>query len=203
MTDTVARKTLSDAFYTKADEIIGRYPVARSALIMLLHEAQDEVGFVNDDVIREVGALLDLTPADVAGVATFYTMFKRSHPGRFLISVCDQSACQFFGADDTVAKLREVVGPEHETTSDGLMSWEHVECLAYCGAAPAAQLNYRDVPHLTPERVVKLCDALRAGHELEDVLSDMRTGAKLPNVSANGSEPGADETAATAEDGDA
>src|SRR5688500_17584345 len=128
---------------------------------MLLHEAQDEVGFVNDAVIREVGGVLDLTPADVAGVATFYTMFKRKHPGRFLISVCTQSACQFFGADDTVAKLREIVGPENETTSDGLMSWEHVECLAYCGAAPAAQLNYCDDPHLTSERGERLCGALR------------------------------------------
>ncbi len=176
---------LSDAFHATAQDIIARYPVARSALIMLLHEAQDEVGYVNDAVIREVGDVLGLTAADVAGVATFYTMFKRKHPGRFLISVCTQSACQFFGADDTADKLREIVGPEHETTADGAMSWEHVECLAYCGVAPAAQVNYRDVPNLTPERAVRLCDALRGGRELGDIVADLWKDAKLPEVSAD------------------
>lgn len=178
-------RVLSDAFHTKAREIVGRYPVARSALIMLLHEAQDEVGYITEDVIREVGDVLDLTPADVMGVVTFYTMFKRTHPGKFLISLCTQSACQFFGADETAEKLREIVGPEHETTSDGAMSWEHVECLAFCGAAPAAQVNYRDVPNLTPERTERLCEALRAGRELQQIVDELRADAKLPEVSAD------------------
>jgi NADH:ubiquinone oxidoreductase subunit E len=163
---------------------------------MLLHEAQDEVGFINDDVIREVGAVLDLTPADVAGVATFYTMFKRSHPGRFLISLCTQPGCGMFGADETAEKLTELVGPEHKTTDDGLMSWEHVECLAYCGAAPAAQLNYCDVPNLTADRAERMCAALRAGRELNDVVNELRADAKLPDVSAEVPE-------APSEDGDA
>jgi NADH-quinone oxidoreductase subunit E len=173
-------RTLSDAFYAKADEITARYPVSRSALIMLLHEAQDEIGHVTDQIIVEVGDYLGLTAADVAGVVTFYTMFKRRNPGRFLISVCNQSACQFFAADDTIDKLREIVGPEHETTPDGLMSWEHVECLAFCGAAPAAQLNYCDVPHLTPERAERLVEAIRGGGELRTIVDDMRAGATLP-----------------------
>jgi NADH-quinone oxidoreductase subunit E len=173
---------LSAGFYDRAREIIARYPVSRSALLMLLHEAQDEIGYISDEAIREIGGLLDLSSADVAGVVTFYTMFKRKHPGRFLISVCDQSACQFFGADDTLDKLREVVGPEHEATDDGLMSWEHVECLAFCGAAPAAQLNYMDVPNLTAERAERLIRALRDGRDLDDVLADLRADAKLPEL---------------------
>jgi len=191
-------RVLSDAFYAKADEITARYPVRRSALIMLLHEAQDEIGYVTDDAIVEVGSYLGLTPADVAGVVTFYTMFKRKHPGRFLISVCNQSACQFFGADETLDKLREIVGPESETTADGLMSWEHVECLAYCGAAPAAQLNYCDVPHLTPERAERLCEAIRGGRELPAIVDDLRAGAKLPSFSAAGGTGGIEEGSADA-----
>jgi NADH-quinone oxidoreductase subunit E len=111
---------LSDGFHTKAQEIIARYPRARSALIMLLHEAQDEVGYVTDDVIREVGGVLGLTPADVEGVATFYTMFKRKHPGKFLISVCTNLSCSVNGAEETADALRDAIGPAHETTADGV-----------------------------------------------------------------------------------
>jgi NADH-quinone oxidoreductase subunit E len=178
----VSARVLSDGFHARAREIISRYPVARSALIMLLHEAQDEVGYITDDVMREVSGLLGLSTADVAGVVTFYTMFKRGHPGRYLISLCTNPGCAFFGADDTAGKLREIVGAEHEATSDGVMSWEQVECLAYCGAAPAAQVNYRDVPNLTAERAERLCDALRAGRELSEILGEMRADAKLPEV---------------------
>jgi NADH-quinone oxidoreductase subunit E len=178
----VSTRVLSDAFYTRAEEVMGRYPVKRSALIMVLHDAQDEVGYITDDVIREVGDLFGLSAADVAGVVTFYTMFKRKHPGKYLISLCTEPGCSMFGADDAAATLRELVGPEHETTSDGLMSWEQVECLAYCGAAPAAQVNYRDVPNLTAQRSIRLCEALRGGRELTDVIDELRKDAKLPEV---------------------
>jgi NADH-quinone oxidoreductase subunit E len=170
---------LSDAFRTKAQEIVARYPVPRSALIMLLHEAQDEVGYVSDDVVKEVGEVLDLTPADVAGVATFYTMFKRKHPGRFLISVCTNLSCTINGAEQTAAALRDAIGPEHERTSDGLCSWESVECLATCHWAVAAQVNYLDVPYLTPDRASKLVDDLRAGRNLDDILTDLHAAKSL------------------------
>jgi NADH-quinone oxidoreductase subunit E len=170
---------LSDAFRTKAQEIVARYPVPRSALIMLLHEAQDEVGYVNDDVVKEVGAVLDLTPADVEGVATFYTMFKRQHPGRFLISVCTNLSCTINGAERTADAMRDAIGPEHQTTSDGLCSWEQVECLATCHWAVAAQVNYRDVPYLTPERATKLVDDLKAGRDLDEILTELRATTSL------------------------
>lgn len=165
---------LSDAFYAKADEICSRYPVRRSALIMLLHEAQDEVGSVSDDVIREIGAYMDLTPADVVSVATFYTMFKRRNPGKYLISVCTNLSCMVNGAEATADAMREAIGPEHETSSDGLCSWEQVECLATCHWAVAAQVNYLDVPYLTPDRARKLVTDLNAGRELDSILDEMR-----------------------------
>jgi NADH-quinone oxidoreductase subunit E len=164
---------------------MSRYPKKRSALILVLHAAQDEVGHVTDDVVREVAEIFELSSADVAGVVTFYTMFKREHPGRFLISLCTQSACAFAGADETVEKLRELVGAEHVATDDGVMSWEEVECLAFCSAAPAAQVNYRDIPHLTEERADRLCTALRSGRELTEVLDELRADAKPPEVGAD------------------
>jgi NADH-quinone oxidoreductase subunit E len=172
-------RVLSDAFVTKAEEIIGRYPVKRSALIMLLHEAQDEVGSISDEAIEDVAEVMDLTPADVLQVATFYTMFKRNNPGKFLISLCTNLSCTINGAEETADALREAVGPAGERTSDGLCSWESVECLATCHWAVAAQVNYLDVPFLTPDRASKLVADLKAGRDLDEILNDMRRAANL------------------------
>jgi NADH-quinone oxidoreductase subunit E len=165
---------LSDSFHQRAREIIARYPEKRSAVIMLLHDAQDEVGYVSAEVIREVAEVLDLNSADVAGVATFHTMFKRTPPGRYLVSLCTNVSCALRGADETAQRLRDLIGAPHEPTSDGLLSWEPVECLAHCDWAPIAQVNYEDVPLLTPERSAQLCDALRAGRSLDEVLAEFR-----------------------------
>ncbi len=186
---------LSADFHTKAKGIVSRYPSPRSALIMLLHEAQDEVGYVSDDVIKEVGDVLDLSAADVAGVATFYTMFKRKHPGRFLISVCTNLSCAVNGAEQTADAMREAVGPPHEATADGLCSWEPVECLATCHWAVAAQVNYLDVPFLTPERARKLVDDLRAGRELQEILTELRAAKSLAEAHTPEQSGGAEGTA--------
>ncbi|HYZ92475.1 MAG TPA: NAD(P)H-dependent oxidoreductase subunit E [Actinomycetota bacterium] len=171
--------TLSPAFHAKAKEVVARYPNPRSALIMLLHDAQDEVGYITDDVIKEVGAVLDLSAADVEGVSTFYTMFKRRHPGTFLISVCTNLSCAVNGAEQTAEALRDAIGPPDKTTPDGLCSWESVECLATCHWAVAAQVNYLDVPYLTPERARKLVNDLRAGRDLDEILSELRQAKSL------------------------
>src|SRR3990172_9402815 len=115
---------LSDAFYQRVEELKARYPSPRSALIMVLHEAQDEVGYLSSEAIREVAKAMGLHAADVAGVASFYTMFKRRPPGRYLISLCTNVSCSVYGADETAETLRDVVGPPHEVTDDGMCSWE-------------------------------------------------------------------------------
>jgi NADH-quinone oxidoreductase subunit E len=170
---------LSLGFYDRAQELMARYPTKRSALLLLLHDAQDEVGYITDEVIREIADLVGITAADVAGVVTFYTMYKRSNPGRYLISLCTNPGCQFFGAEQSAAKLRELVGPQHTVTEDGLCSWEEVECLAYCGKAPIGQINYLDVPFLTPARVEQLVTALRAGRPVEDVVAELQSTGTL------------------------
>jgi hypothetical protein len=75
--------------------------------------------------------------------------------------------------------LRRAIGPAHETTSDGVCSWESVECLATCHWAVAAQVNYRDVPYLTPERSTELVRDLRAGRDLEEILTELRRAGSL------------------------
>ncbi len=184
------QRTLSDAFYAKADEIAARYPVRRSSLIMLLHEAQDEIGYVTDAVIEEVGAYLGLTPADVLGVATFYTMFKRHNPGAYLISVCTNLSCTINGAEDTAQALQDALGDPHQLPEGGTCSWEPVECLATCHWAVAAQVNYEDVPYLTPDRATKLVEDLRAGKEFAAVLDELRK--TLPASEPEAPEEGSD-----------
>src|SRR5581483_8873543 len=136
---------LNDAFRANAREVMARYPQPRSALLMVLHAAQEELGYVSDDVVREVAEIFDLKAADVEGVVTFYTMYKHKHPGKFLISVCRNLSCMINGADETIAAMQETLGDPNQTTDDGLCSWETVECLATCHWAVAAQVNYLDV----------------------------------------------------------
>ena len=107
---------LSDPFRANAREIMSRYPVPRSALLMVLHAAQDEIGYVSDDVVREVAGIFGLAAADVEGVVTFYTMYKHKNPGKYLISVCRNLSCMINGADETAAAMREALGPPNTTT---------------------------------------------------------------------------------------
>lgn len=164
---------MTPEFHQRARSIIGRYPVKRSALIMLLHEVQLAEGFVSADAIRAIAAILELEPAEVAGVTTFYTMFKSRSQGRYLISLCTNVSCQIYGADETAAKFEELIGPPHQPTDDGLLCWEPVECLAYCHAAPAVQVNYSDVGQISPERAEKLCSELRCGRPLDEVINEL------------------------------
>ena len=107
---------LSESFRTRAAEIIARYPGPRSAILMLLHEAQDEVGYVSAEVIREVGRLLGISSAEVAGVATFHTMYRRQPGGRHLISLCTNVSCDIRGASEVADALREEIGPPKTPT---------------------------------------------------------------------------------------
>lgn len=175
---------LSESFHRHAHEVMRRYPQTRSAILDVLHLAQEEVGYVSGDVIREVAEVLGLHSAEVADVVTFHTMYKRKPSGRYLISLCTNVSCALWGADETAEALRGVIGEAHEATEDGLMSWEPVECLAHCDWAPIAQVNYEDIPRLTPERARELCDALRSGRALDEVLAELRSGA--PDTGADG-----------------
>jgi NADH-quinone oxidoreductase subunit E len=147
-----------------AKEVIARYPQARSALLPLLHLVQSEQGYVSGDGIALCAQWLGLTTAEVAAVATFYTMYKRRPVGEFAVGVCTNTLCAVLGGDAIFARLKDHLGVGHdETTEDGSITLEHLECNAACDYAPVMMVNWEFFDDQTPESAVELVEQLRAG----------------------------------------
>jgi NADH-quinone oxidoreductase subunit E len=147
-----------------AAEIIGRYPKSRSALMPLLHLVQSEVGYVSGDGITFCAEQLGLAEAEVAAVASFYTMFKRGPVGEYHVGVCTNSLCAVMGGDAIFASLRDHLGVGNdETTPDGKVSLEHLECNAACDYAPVVMVNWEFFDNQTPQSARDLVDGLRTG----------------------------------------
>jgi NADH-quinone oxidoreductase subunit E len=148
----------------KAKELIGRYPVPRSALLPLLHLVQVQDGYVTEDGIAECAQLLGLTKAEVQAVSTFYTMYKRAPLGRHLVSVCTNFSCKVRGAQEVYDRLCERLGIGHnQTTPDGAIMLEHAECLGNCEGAPVVTVDYLNYECMTPEQAVELVERIIAG----------------------------------------
>ena len=150
----------------RAKEIVGRYPVGkeRSALLPLLHLVQSEQGYVSPEGISFCAEQLGITRAQVAAVASFYTMYKRRPAGEWLVSVCTNTMCGVLGGDKTFATLSEHLGVGHdETTADGTITLEHAECLAACDYGPVMTVNYDFFDGVTPETAIDLVERLRKG----------------------------------------
>lgn len=161
MTD---KHAFSEQTHAEARELIARYPQSRSALLPLLHLVQAEEGYVSASGIEFCASYLDFTPAEVVGVATFYTMFKRHPTGEYLVSVCTNTLCAVLGGDEIFGALREHLGIGHnETTEDGSVTLEHVECLAACDYAPVVMVNYEFFDQQTAQSAVDLVRRLQAG----------------------------------------
>jgi len=149
-----------------AKEIIGRYPPdrSRSALLPLLHLVQSHQGFVSPDGIGFCASMLGLNRAEVAAVATFYTMYKREPAGDWLVSVCTNTMCDVLGGQRVFDELSEQLGVGHnETTADGSITLEHAECLAACDYGPVLTVNYEFFDKVTPESAAELVRRLQAG----------------------------------------
>jgi NADH-quinone oxidoreductase subunit E len=155
----------SDDTYQRAKEIIARYPEGkeRSALLPLLHLVQAEEGYVSPAGVTFCAEQLGLTRAQVGAVATFYTMYKRKPAGDWLVSVCTNTMCGVLGGDRTFEALSEYLGIGHdETTTDGLITLEHAECLAACDYAPVVTINYEFFDRMQAD------EALTLIHRLEE-----------------------------------
>jgi NADH-quinone oxidoreductase subunit E len=150
-----------------AGQIVSRYPEgqSRSALLPMLHLVQSEQGYVSADGIAFCADVLDLTKAQVSAVATFYTMYKRSPAGEYLVSVCRNTMCGVLGGDEIYRTLSELLRIEmNQTTEDGSITLEHAECLAACDYAPVVTVNYEFFDNQTPESAVELVNQLRDGN---------------------------------------
>ena len=148
-----------------AREIISRYPLPKSALIPLLHLAQEQDGWVTDEAMRHIAELTGTTAAEVRGTGTFYEMFKFHPVGKYVINICSNIACQILGAETLLEHAEKKLGVKvGGTSADGLFTLEDVECIAACTEAPALQVNYRYRLRVTPEDFDQLIDDIRNGN---------------------------------------
>jgi len=170
--------------HDRADELIGRYPQSRSALLPLLHLVQSVEGFVSQPGIEFCGTKLELTAAEVSAVATFYTMYKRTPCGQHLVSVCTNALCAVLGGDAIYRRLSDHLGVGHQETaglpgSIGSITLETAECLAACDHAPVVQVNYEYYDNQTPDGALDLVTALQSGSKPAPTrgapLTDFRT----------------------------
>jgi NADH-quinone oxidoreductase subunit E len=150
-----------------AADIIGRYPRSRSALLPLLHLVQSDEGYVSADGIAFCAEQLGLTVAEVSAVTSFYTMLKREPVGQYHVGVCTNSLCAVMGGDVIFADLKQHLGVGNdETTPDGKVSVEHLECNAACDYAPVVMVNWEFFDNMTPQSARDLVDGLRSGADV-------------------------------------
>ena len=163
----------------EAAGIIGRYPkpgagpgerpqdTARSALLPLLHLVQAEDGYISPAGVDFCADQLGLTGAEVAAVATFYSMYRRSPTGDYFVGVCTNTLCAIMGGDAILAALEDHLGVRPgETTPDGKVTVEHIECNAACDFAPVVMVNWEFFDNQTPESARTLVESLRSGEEV-------------------------------------
>jgi NADH-quinone oxidoreductase subunit E len=158
---------LSDATLDELRQIAARYPQPRSGLLPMLHLVQAAQGRVTSEGIEACAEILDISAADVSGVATFYTMYKRRPVGDYHVGVCTNTLCAVMGGDAIFERLQEHldVGND-ETTADGKVTLEHIECNAACDYAPVMMVNWEFMDNMTPESARQLVDDLREGQEV-------------------------------------
>jgi len=166
-TEATREAPLDPTTYAELEEIAARYPQARSGLLPMLHLVQSVEGRVTARGIEACAAILGISAAEVSGVATFYTMYKRRPVGDYHVGVCTNTLCAIMGGDLIFERLKSHldVGND-ETTDDGRITLEHIECNAACDFAPVMTVNWEFMDNMTPESAIALVDDLRTGTEV-------------------------------------
>jgi NADH-quinone oxidoreductase subunit E len=165
--DGAATSTLDPETFQELREIAARYPQAQSGLLPMLHLVQSVQGQITPEGIEACAHILDMSAAEVSGVATFYTMYKRRPMGDYHVGVCTNTLCAVLGGDAIFERLKDHldVGND-ETTADGKITLEHVECNAACDYAPVMMVNWEFMDNMTPQSATQLVDDLREGREV-------------------------------------
>src|SRR5919201_796375 len=152
----------SNDFEQRFSTILTHCPTKRAVLVPTLLYAQDELGFLTDEAIHEIGQRLDLSDLEVRNVISYYSMLTMEPRGSFHVQVCRNISCMLRGADEIVGHVEQHLGiSPKQTTSDGRFSFEEVECIGACSWAPAMQVNYDFHENLTPEKVDKILERYR------------------------------------------
>lgn len=154
---------IAETYAKEIEGLLARYPDKKSAVLPLMHLAQREYGYMSDEAMKEVAAILDVDPTHVLSLTGFYTLYYEEPVGKYVLEVCNDLACALRGADEflemTCNKLG--IGPD-ETTDDGLFTIKPVMCLAACDRAPMLQCNLKFEEHLDEEKFDQLLARLRA-----------------------------------------
>jgi NADH-quinone oxidoreductase subunit E len=149
----------SEQFESRFSEMLGHYPTKRSVLVPTLLYAQDEVGFLSDEVVQEIAGRLDLTELEVRNVISYYSMLTTTPRGKYNVQVCTNIACMLRGGEELFAHCRKRLGIDHkQTTPDRIFTLEEVECIGACSWAPAIQVNYDFHEELTPDKLDRVLD---------------------------------------------
>jgi NADH-quinone oxidoreductase subunit E len=156
----------SEQFEQRFREMLTHYPTKRSLLVPTLLYAQDEVGCLMDEVIREIARRVELSELEVRNVISYYSMLTTKPRGQYNIQVCTNIACLLRGGEEILDHCRARLGiGVKATTADGVFSLEEVECIGACSWAPAIQVNYQFHENLTPEKMDQVLDLYRKGSE--------------------------------------
>lgn len=158
---------VEDRLRKEAAEVVTRYPQARSAIMPLLHLVQSEEGFVSPRGIALVADVLGLTRAQVSAIATFYSQYRRQPNGEYNVGVCTNALCAVMGGDVIWNTVCDRLGiGDGETTADGKITLEKLECNAGCDYAPVMMVNWEFFDNQTPESAIKLIDDIQAGKDI-------------------------------------
>jgi NADH-quinone oxidoreductase E subunit len=159
--DRLDEVRFDDDMEAAIQEILTRYPTKQAAIMPLLWMSQERWGWISTAVTTAVAARLELSPAFVEGVTSFYTMYQRTPPGRYLVQVCTTLSCQLCGTSELVDHLKQKLGIDFgETTADGKFTLVDVQCLGACGEAPVVQINNDYYTELDADALDALLDGL-------------------------------------------
>jgi len=146
----------------KIDEILKKYPSKKPAVMPVLYIAQEQNGYISDEVIREITRILEITPEEILGVITFYTMYHQKPVGKYHIQVCTNVSCMLRGGYELYDRVKEKLGIDHmQVTDDKIFSVEEVECMGSCGTAPMIAVNEDYYENLTKAKVDEILDSLK------------------------------------------
>lgn len=159
---------ITDETIAEMRQLAARYPEARSALLPMLHLVQSVDGRVSPRGIEVCAEVLGITAAQVSGVATFYTMYKRRPAGKHHVGVCTTALCAVMGGDALLDHVSDKLGiNEGETSADGTFSLERLECNAACDYAPVMMVNWEFMDYMDPDKADQLLDDLAAGNPVQ------------------------------------
>jgi NADH-quinone oxidoreductase E subunit len=151
----------SDENNKKIEDILKKYPEKQAAVMPVLYLAQEQNGFITGEVMKEVAVILEMTPEDVLGVVTFYTMYHQKPAGKNHIQVCTNVSCMLRGGYEIYEAVKQELGIENgEVTNDGKFSLEEVECMGSCGTAPMLVVNEDYYENLTKEKAINILKSL-------------------------------------------